>query len=155
MPYKPHRFIAVSTVYLLFPKAKCLTGEEVYVHKIFPVFSLTQGGCASSTQKCDSLENLPTTQAGFGARTVEWRTLRHKKYDTKTSCVAAQEGRAQPAWAGYKSQTRGREADCKVIWCPLMARMLLIKVIQWTQPQNVHCHRWQTQFNWHSPIFKH
>lgn len=83
MPFKPHRFISVSTV------------EEVYEHKIFPIFPLPQGGCASSTQKCESLENLPGTLVGFGAKTVESRTLRDE-YDTKTFCVVAQEGRAQP-----------------------------------------------------------
>lgn len=96
MPFKPPRFIAVSTVQLPFPKAICLTGEEMYVNKIFPVF-WPGGGCASSTQKCDSSENLPVTLVGFGAKTVavEWRTLRHNKFDTKTFCVVAREGWAQ------------------------------------------------------------
>lgn len=69
----------------------------MYVNKIFPVFSWPEGGCASSTQKCDRLENLPVTLVGFGAKTVavERRTLRHK-FDTKTFCLEAREGRAQP-----------------------------------------------------------
>lgn len=33
---------------------------------------------------------------GFGAKTVESRTLRDNEYDTKAFCVVAQEGRAQP-----------------------------------------------------------
>lgn len=91
-------------------------------------------GCLSSILKPDSYKNLSATLVGFGAKTVaiEWGTPRQNKYDCKIIWVLAGKFRAQVrSRLGTNLRFLDTKADCKVIWCPLMARILLTKML-WT-----------------------